>query len=70
MKAVECAETVLLNTAVCDAFEFQGSARTIVVVGHDGFVKGTGGPIWPTTNFVNTPKWREIPEALWCGMAE
>ena len=71
MEVVEWTEIILLDTTVLDTFEFQGSTRTIVVVGHDWFAKRTGGPIWPTKNFVGTPGRQKYSlEALFCGWAE
>ena len=71
MEVEEWAGIILLDTTVCDAFESQGSTRTMAVVGHDRFVKGTGGPIWPTKSFVSAPgRGGYSPEALCYGWAE
>lgn len=69
--AVEWAKTILLDTTVCNAFEFQGSTRTMAVVRHDSFVKGTSGPICPTMGSVSTPGRRGYsPEVMYCEKVE
>ena len=69
---MKCAEVALfLDTAICDTFEFQGTARTISIVRHGGVVTETSGPVGPTAGSGNTPGRRGISLGAVCrGMGE